>query len=212
VTLVGCASTALTVGKYTKNVAPQIFEPFFTTRRGGTGLGLATCYGIVKQSGGHIAVHNRPGAGATFLVYLPTVSAVEAQPTSVASPKPKAVGGARVLLVEDETLVRSVIARTLERASFSVTVASTAEEALQLAPTEQAFDLLITDVVMPGLDGWELGKRLCQRWPTLKVLYISGYADDVAKDGGVIGHGLPFLQKPFLPVDLLATVSRLLAS
>jgi signal transduction histidine kinase/CheY-like chemotaxis protein len=187
----------------------QIFEPFFTTRLGGTGLGLATCYGIVKQSAGHISVRSRPGAGATFSVYLPRVEA-EVAPSEPTPPVAAGVGGERVLLVEDEAVVRSIIERTLERARYRVVVATTAEEALEAAESEARFDLLITDIVMPGMNGWELGKRLGQRWPGLPVLYISGYTEDVIKDGGVVDRNLPFLQKPFMPAELLSKIRELL--
>lgn len=133
------------------------------------------------------------------------------EPQAVAaSPSVIAVGSERVLLVEDEALVRSVVERTLQRASYRVSVAPTAEEALVLADREAPFDLLITDVMMPGISGWELSKRLTERWPGLRVLYISGYTDDVINGGGVLAHGLPFLQKPFLPADLLVAVRKLL--
>ena len=189
---------------------PQIFEPFFTTRRGGTGLGLATCYGIVKQSGGHIAVQNEPGGGASFAVYLPRVSGAEQHRAAPVPAAKGASGSERVLLVEDEPVVRSIIQRTLERSHYRVSVATNGEEALTIAEREGPFDALVTDVVMPGMSGWELGKRLNERWAGLRVLYISGYTEDVMKDGGVVGEGLPFLQKPFLPADLLAALRKLL--
>jgi two-component system, cell cycle sensor histidine kinase and response regulator CckA len=188
---------------------PQIFEPFFTTRRGGTGLGLATCYGIIKQSGGHIAVQSELGRGASFCVYLPSVDS-EAELATTATPAKTAVGSERVLLVEDEAVVRSVVERTLQRAGYSVVVATSGDEALELTQHDSRFDLLISDVVMPGVSGWELGKRLRGRWPKLRILYMSGYTEDVVNDDGVAGLGAPFLQKPFLPVDLLAAVRKLL--
>jgi two-component system, cell cycle sensor histidine kinase and response regulator CckA len=188
---------------------PQIFEPFFTTRRGGTGLGLATCYGIVKQSGGHIAVQSELGRGASFCVYLPRVDG-EAEPAIAPAPAKNIGGTERVLLVEDEAVVRTVVERTLQRAGYTVVVATSGDDALELTERDSRFDLLISDVVMPGVSGWELGKRLRARWPNLRILYMSGYTEDVMNADGVAGLGAPFLQKPFLPVDLLAAVRKLL--
>jgi two-component system, cell cycle sensor histidine kinase and response regulator CckA len=186
---------------------PQIFEPFFTTRAGGTGLGLATCYGIVKQSGGHITVQSELGRGATFSVYLPRVDGAE----SVDSVRPLAQGSGgqseRVLLVEDEAVVRSVVERTLARAQYRVVTATCGEEALEATEQETPFDLLITDIMMPGMNGWELGEKLGKRWPGLRVLYMSGYTEGDGSDGVTRE---PFLQKPFLPAELLATVRKLL--
>jgi two-component system, cell cycle sensor histidine kinase and response regulator CckA len=184
---------------------PQIFEPFFTTRAGGTGLGLATCYGIVKQSGGHIAVQSELGRGATFSIWLPRVDEVAAADSVRPASSLGASRGERVLLVEDEATVRTVVERTLQRAQYRVVTATCGDEALRAAAAEAPFDLLITDVMMPGMTGWELGEILGQQCPGLRVLYMSGYTDG---HEGVTRE--PFLQKPFLPVDLLTTVRKLL--
>jgi len=189
---------------------PQIFEPFFTTRRGGTGLGLATCYGIVKQAGGHIAVQSEPGQGATFSVYLPRVEAAATDTRDSIRPAPGATASQRVLLVEDEAVVRTIVERTLARAGYQVVVATSAEEALELTDRDGRFELLVTDIVMPGMNGWQLGKRLRSRWPGLRVLYISGYTEDSAQEESVREPRASFLQKPFLPVDLLSTLRKLL--
>jgi PAS domain S-box-containing protein len=186
---------------------PQIFEPFFTTRAGGTGLGLATCYGIVKQSGGHIAVQSELGRGATFAVYLPRLEGVASAEPARPTPTPGAARGERVLLVEDEAAVRHVVERTLLRAQYRVVTATCGEEAVAATEAEPAFDLLITDVMMPGMNGWELGERLGRRWPGLRVLYMSGYTDVADHEGAARA---PFLQKPFLPGELLAAVRKLL--
>jgi PAS domain S-box-containing protein len=189
---------------------PHVFEPFFTTRQGGTGLGLATCYGIVKQSGGHITVHSTLAQGTTFAVYLPRIDAREADCMPPAAQVVPSVSGERVLVVEDEPAVRSVIERTLELASYCVVVASNGEEGLRIANAQGPFDILITDAVMPGMSGWEVGKRLGALWPKLRILYISGYTEDAVAHGGVLERGVKFLQKPFSPSELLSMLRRVL--
>ena len=184
---------------------PHVFEPFFTTRAGGTGLGLATCYGIVKQSGGHLSVSSESGQGTTFKVYLPRVTAdVIQEPTQETTAAPG--GGERVLLVEDEAPVRSVIQRTLEKHGYKVTSASTAEEALRLANREPPFALLVSDVVLPGMGGRALSEQLLQRIPGLRVLFISGYTENAIVHRGILEAGIHFLQKPFLPAELLSAI------
>ena len=190
---------------------PHVFEPFFTTRQGGTGLGLATCYGIVKQSAGHITVQSQLERGTTFTVYLPRIDAREAAGTNEPRATSPPVPGERVLVVEDEPTVRSVIERTLKLAGYRVVVASNGDEGLRLADERGPFELLITDAVMPGLSGWEVGRRLGARWPQLCILYISGYAEDAVTQGA-LEPGMQFLQKPFSPSELLATLRRILDS
>ncbi len=190
---------------------PHVFEPFFTTRarQGGTGLGLATCYGIVKQSNGHIAAQSTLGQGTTFVVHLPKVDAREPPSSTAQAPASTLVVGERVLVVEDEPAVRSVIQRTLTLAQYRVVVAENGAEGLRIADAEGPFDLLIADAVMPGLSGWEVGRILSERWPELSVLYISGYSEGAALHGGVLEPGLTFLQKPFSPSELLAALRNL---
>ncbi|HEU5076553.1 MAG TPA: ATP-binding protein [Polyangiaceae bacterium] len=191
------------------DAVPHVFEPFFTTRAGGTGLGLATCYGIVKQSGGHLSVYSELERGTTFKVYLPQVDA-ELPAESAREPGPQSSCGERILLVEDEAPVRSVIERTLLKHDYRVTSATTAEEALSLVDEEPAFDLLLSDVVLPGMGGRALADQLAQRIPGLRVLFISGYTENAIVSGGVLDAGLHFLQKPFLPSELLQAVRNVL--
>jgi CheY-like chemotaxis protein len=191
------------------DVIPFVFEPFYTTRAGGTGLGLATCYGITKQSGGHIAVYSEPLRGSTFKVYLPRVDeAVSAKP--VPSPPLMAALGERVLFVEDEPSVRAVVERTLVKNGYEVVSAANAEEALRIAETEGPFELLLTDVILPGMNGCNLAERLKVVRPQLPVLYISGYTENAIVHGGVLDPGINFLQKPFLTSELLVAVRKAL--
>jgi CheY-like chemotaxis protein len=118
--------------------------------------------------------------------------------------------GERVLVVEDEPAVRSVLERTLSLAGYRVTVAHNGTEGVRVAEEQAPFDLLVTDAVMPGMSGWEVGRLLGARWPELLILYISGYSEDAARHGGVLGPELEFLQKPFSPAELLATLRRML--
>jgi CheY-like chemotaxis protein len=188
---------------------PRVFEPFYTTRTSGTGLGLATCYGIVKQSGGHIAVHSEPGRGTTFKVYFPRVEGEVEQsgPRSGVG----AATGERILLIEDEAPVRSVVERTLRRHGYHVVSAGSAEEAAGLLDAALEFDVLVTDVVLPGMGGRAFADQLLQRMPGLRILFVSGYAENAIVHGGVLEPGIHFLQKPFVPSDLLAAVRRILA-
>jgi CheY-like chemotaxis protein len=188
---------------------PRVFEPFFTTRTSGTGLGLATCYGIVKQSSGHIDVASTLGRGTTFKVYLPRVDE-EAASTLAKRPTPGIAAGERVLVVEDEAPVRAVVERTLAQHGYQVVSATTAEEALELAASHLPFDLLVTDVVLPGMSGRELAQRLGAQPRPPRVLFVSGYTEDAVVHSGELDPALHFLQKPFLRAELLAAVRRLL--
>jgi PAS domain S-box-containing protein len=187
-----------------ETVRAHLFEPFFTTKEvgKGTGLGLATVYGIVKQSGGSITVDSVPGRGTTFRVYLPRAAA-DAAPVVVLPrrpPQPTATEGAgTVLLAEDEPSVRILACRTLEAHGYRVLSCADGTEALRTADAYGAgIDLLVSDVVMPGMSGPELARRLQRTRPDLRVLYMSGYTDDaVVREAAATGGG--FLQKPFDP-------------
>jgi PAS domain S-box-containing protein len=193
----------------------QIFEPFFTTKeRGkGSGLGLSTVHGIVSQSHGHITASSRPGVGTRFDVYLP---ATDADVTSTAHPgRPIAAHDARVgtvLLVEDDASVRSLALRSLERVGHRVLVAEDGTRAMAVAASHpDHIDVLVTDVVMPGMGGPEVARRLVAARPSLRVLFMSGYAEDIVEPADLQGHG-DILAKPFRPSDLVARVAALLGT
>jgi hypothetical protein len=188
----------------------HLFEPFFTTKEvgKGTGLGLATVYGIVKQSGGYIWVYSEPARGTTVKVYLPRVPGVAE--AAAPAPVPTVVRGGHetVLLVEDAAPVRTLARRSLEARGYRVLDASDGPAALELSARHTGgIDLLVTDVVMPGMSGRELAERLAPQRPGMKVLYTSGYTDDAMVRQGVLTAGVAFLQKPFVP-DTLARKVR----
>jgi PAS domain S-box-containing protein len=178
-------------------VQAKLFEPFFTTKEPakGTGLGLSTVYGIVKQSGGHISFHSEAGRGTTFEVYLPRVT--EPLSTVAARPTSPVRGGETVLVVEDDDQVRALAAETLRFTGYTVLDASNPGDALALMERHgSAVRLLLTDMVMPGMNGTDLAERLVARRPTLKVLYMSGYPSSRIASGALRGR-IRFLQKPF---------------
>jgi CheY-like chemotaxis protein len=183
-----------------KETQSRIFEPFFTTKEKGkgTGLGLSTVYGIVKQSGGYIFVHSELGRGTTFRIYLPRVED-PAEHEGPARSAQVALGGSEtVLLVEDEESVRHLVRETLAGKGYKVIEAENGEEGLKAAEAhEGTIDLLITDVVMPGIGGRELAHRVTASRPQIKVLYLSGYTEDAIIHEGVLEPGAAFLQKPF---------------
>lgn len=190
----------------------RLFEPFFTTKAPGkgTGLGLATVYGIVKQCGGFIWVYSELGAGTTFKILLPRVEEVAASRAS--APTPQILEGSEtVLLVEDNEAVRGAARRALEAYGYRVLAAGTAEDvARQLNEVSGRVDLLVTDVVMPGTSGRLLAEQLQTQHPHLKVLFVSGYTDDAVVQHGVLKSGTPFLQKPFTGPALVRKVREVL--
>jgi CheY-like chemotaxis protein len=196
-----------------KETQSRIFEPFFTTKEQGkgTGLGLATVYGIINQSEGAIQVYSEPGWGTTFKIYLPQVSQA-AEPLVVPLPsEPAAQASETILLVEDEPSVRELILDMLKDEGYTVLEANNSAEALRLS--EQFTDpihLLLTDVIMPGWNGRQLAERLLQQRPHLKVLYLSGYTDNAIVHHGVLDSGVAFLHKPFTPQDLARKVREVL--
>jgi CheY-like chemotaxis protein len=189
-------------------VRMHIFEPFFTTKElgRGTGLGLATVYGIVEQSGGHVEVDTAPGQGSTFRIFLPAVEAL--RPVLLPSLDAVVGGSETVLLVEDEAALRNLAQEILRDQGYKVIAAGSGREALELAGSHKApIDLLVTDVVMPGMDGRELADRLGPVHPETRCLFMSGYTDDAVVRRGVREEGMPFLQKPFT-IDALALKVR----
>jgi len=193
--------------------AAHIFEPFFTTKGGtkGTGLGLATVYGIVKQSGGYIWVYSEPGKGATFKVYFPRVDG-PAQSDSMVKTETQAKGGSEtVLLVEDDDTVRQLAEVILTGQGYRVIGADSPKKAEEIAAKSgPEIDLVLTDVIMPSMSGRELVKKLLAQNAKMRVLYMSGYTDNVIAQGGVLVEGLAFLQKPFTTRALAQKVREVL--
>jgi len=192
----------------------RIFEPFFTTKESGkgTGLGLSMVYGIVRQSGGNIWVYSEEGRGTTFKIYFPRVTAEAEEYKRVAQTSDVPKGSETILLVEDADLVRKLARRVLETAGYRVLEAGSAEAAIRLCDNINGdkIDLLLTDVVMPGMSGNDMSKVLLTKQPGMPVLYMSGYTDDAIVQHGVLEAGINFLQKPFSPGALALKVREVL--
>jgi CheY-like chemotaxis protein len=197
----------------TEEVRQKVFEPFFTTKEQGrgTGLGLAMVYGIVSQSGGSIRVDSQPGHGTCFRICFPRTEAGEPLATPPPTAAQPAGGTETVLVVEDQEAVRTLAARILKSAGYRILTAAGAEQAFEIAVAHQgAIDLLLTDVVLPTINGRQLAERIRARYPGIRVLYTSGYSDDVIANRGVLNTGLSYLAKPFSPESLLGKVREVL--
>jgi signal transduction histidine kinase/CheY-like chemotaxis protein len=198
----------------TEEVKARLFEPFFTTKEvgKGTGLGLATCFGIVKQSGGHIRVYSELGEGTTLKIYLPQIEGVATPMVRLESSDTLVQGTETILLVEDEAAVRDLAARALRQQGYTVIEAADGREALRLAQrqTEKEIHLLLTDMVMPRMGGKELADQLKAVRPDLKVLFMSGYTDSTILRYGLLQPRMAFLQKPFSPQRLVRKVRDIL--
>ncbi len=188
----------------------RIFEPFFTTKAAGTGLGLAVSYGIVKQLHGHISVRSETNRGTTFDVYWPRTQVTVADPKPAQSQPLPAAPHLSILFVEDDTLVRKVTAKMLERLGHHVIIADSAAAALEMVDKSGPLDLLVTDVVMPWINGRELYELLAAKLPHLAVVYISGYTDNVILRKGVIQSDVTLVRKPFSEVELEAAIQNVM--
>jgi nitrogen-specific signal transduction histidine kinase len=192
----------------------RIFEPFFTTKdkSRGTGLGLSTCYGIVKQAGGFIWVYSEENLGSTFKIYVPRTREQRRPTTGVHVAVDRIEGHETILLVEDDDSVRALLVQSLRNYGYNVLPARNGLEALEVVGHRgEEIDLLISDVVMPKMSGRALADALRGRWPHLEVLFISGYTDDALSRHGVLEDGVVLLEKPFTPKRLAARIRELLA-
>jgi CheY-like chemotaxis protein len=193
-------------------VLSHIFEPFFTTKESGqgTGLGLATVYGIVKQTGGHLTVESVPDGGSTFTVFLPSVSETVV-PAAPSGPIVPPRGDATVLIVEDEPSLRALTREVLEESGYRVLESEDGVAALEVARAHAGpIHLVISDVVMPRMGGRELAERLALERPKAKILFVSGYTADTIARQGVLEEGVRLLHKPFTPDALLLKVADVL--
>jgi len=188
----------------------HVFDPFFTTKEEGTGLGLATVHGIVNQSGGHIWLYSEPGMGTTFKIYLPSAD-TPAIATTPVEPLRSLDGSETILLVEDAEIVRAIVAEILEPHGYTILAASNGTDALAIARNRHgAIDLLLTDVVMPGMNGRELAESLTAQYPDVKVLFSSGYPVDTVVRTGIADGTIRLIEKPYLPAVLARAVRETL--
>jgi len=196
----------------TTDVLARCLEPFYTTKpKGeGTGLGLATVYGIVKQAGGHVTIYSTPDVGTAVRVYLPVNEDPSAAPVEQAAARSAEGRGETILVVEDEDAIRRVTERILGRAGYRVLTAAGGSEALQVLEDNPTVDLLLTDIVMPGMSGSELAGRVSETHPRIKVLYMSGYPQQIIASRGVLEQGVALIEKPFVKEAILRRVREVI--
>jgi len=193
----------------------HIFEPFFTTKESGkgTGLGLATAYGVIKQSGGDILVDSSPGQGSFFKLYLPQVAETSEAPSKIASPPTPALGSHTILLVEDEQSLRKLAHKILKDVGYAVLEAEGGSKALEIAEQYKSrIDLLLTDVIMPGINGRMLAEKLSAARPDMKILYMSGYAEGEIARHGFLQPSVQVLRKPFTCEELTQRVQQVITA
>ena len=193
----------------------RVFEPFFTTKHAGkgTGLGLATVYGMVKQANGDVWVYSEVGKGSTFKLYFPRVETPAEDESGTGAAPPRSVGDETLLVVEDEESVRNLTVRMLKQLGYSVLVAASGIEAIEISGSfARRISLLVTDVVMPNMSGRQLADELKLTRPEMRVLYLSGYTEDAVIHHGVLDSGVEFLAKPFSREMLAKKVREILAN
>jgi len=194
-------------------VLDQIFEPFFTTKEQGkgTGLGLSTVYGIVQQNKGAVHVYSETGQGTSFKIYFPVNESAAGEKIEIDYTDEQLAGNESILLVEDVEGLRNLAASTISDEGYQVVSAATGEEAVKIFSSNSAkFDLLVTDVIMPGMNGKKLAETLNKEEPGLKVLFMSGYTDDTIMHHGILDENISFIQKPFTPKLLLRKIRTVL--
>jgi len=184
-----------------QEVIEKIFDPFFTTKGvgKGTGLGLATSFGIIKQHNGHVHVYSEPGMGTTFKIYFPQITD-KLEKVEEQEPKPMPKGTENILIVDDEKAIVDLVATTLKPLGYKITATNDPEEAVTLhQETTEKFDLLLTDVIMPEMNGRQLAETLSTQQPDLKAIYMSGYTNDIIKRHSIMEQGFELIHKPLLP-------------
>ena len=197
----------------TAEVLPHLFEPFFTTKTTlkGTGLGLATIYGVVKQGSGGISVESEVGRGSVFRIYLPRSDGQPASADIHTAADRSAAGKATILIVEDDSGIRQLAEKVLRRSGYEVLTAGDGDQARAICERHGgAIDVLLSDVVMPGMSGPLVAAMLARIRPEMKVVFMSGYTDDAAVRHGIMNQGVPFLQKPFTPEQLASKILEVL--